>query len=637
MAIGSSSPQAIDRLCKKASALLSSNPSEAQRLALDAHQRLIGYKVESPAERRRMAGVLLLLARCAWDARQPDTAAVHAREALDVLDECNARRERAEASHILGLVAWRAQGNRDQAITLFQQSLELLSDGTQPHLRCRVLCDVGSLYGQGGEFEQALPYLEKCVTLATTAKCYEYLGRALKNIGNIHNITSNPVLALEYFQKSFAIVEQFAPDNAASKGALLLSMGALLMDTGNYDRALEYWMQSLQLLEEAGLHKDTASVLANIGVLYKRNGVYEEALEYLYRSLAVIEQNNLHESHPGALQNISSVLLKLHQYEESLEYAKRSYTVAVGLGNRHKAQYALHAMSGALFALGQVEEGLERLWEGYSISQELQYDKGIISIGAEIGAALGNAGRPQEGLENALAALALAEQLQQKPLLLGTHTALATLYEMVGNHELALYHHKAMHELNTAIFNEDAARRMQVLRILHQVDEAKREAEIYKLRTTHLQQQMEDQKRMIMAKTMYVEQHTDVLVQIKKSLTSVAETTDGDTKKKLQDILSTVREALPGTESWSSFEEQFQYTFVEGLQKQYPQLSKVELRVCSLIRLNLSSKEMCRILNIAPRSVDMHRYRIRKKLELSSEANLAAILAEIPHSIPPQP
>ena len=48
-----------------------------------------------------------------------------------------------------------------------------------------------------------------------------------------------------------------------------------------------------------------------------------------------------------------------------------------------------------------------------------------------------------------------------------------------------------------------------------------------------------------------------------------------------------------------------------------------------MLRLNLSSKEIASIQNISPKSVDMSRYRLRKKLNLAADTELSDYLAEI--------
>ncbi|OSY89519.1 hypothetical protein WH52_02475 [Tenacibaculum holothuriorum] len=69
--------------------------------------------------------------------------------------------------------------------------------------------------------------------------------------------------------------------------------------------------------------------------------------------------------------------------------------------------------------------------------------------------------------------------------------------------------------------------------------------------------------------------------------------------------------------------------FYNNLLDKYPNLSKNELRLCSLLKLELSSKEIAQIQNIELQSVYINRSRLRKKMKLNSDENLNNILKKI--------
>ncbi|MCX6304039.1 MAG: tetratricopeptide repeat protein [Bacteroidetes bacterium] len=69
--------------------------------------------------------------------------------------------------------------------------------------------------------------------------------------------------------------------------------------------------------------------------------------------------------------------------------------------------------------------------------------------------------------------------------------------------------------------------------------------------------------------------------------------------------------------------------FFEKLLDACPQLSKTELHICALLRLNLSSKDIARVVNLTAASVDVTRSHIRKKLGLDQNQNLSGYLLEI--------
>lgn len=99
--------------------------------------------------------------------------------------------------------------------------------------------------------------------------------------------------------------------------------------------------------------------------------------------------------------------------------------------------------------------------------------------------------------------------------------------------------------------------------------------------------------------------------------------------KKLHQLME---EAIRSQEDWSLFESYFQHAhqhFLERLQERYPDLTPGDLRICCLLRMNLSTKELASLLNISVRSVELRRYRLRKRLGLDGDMNLVDFLMKL--------
>ena len=67
--------------------------------------------------------------------------------------------------------------------------------------------------------------------------------------------------------------------------------------------------------------------------------------------------------------------------------------------------------------------------------------------------------------------------------------------------------------------------------------------------------------------------------------------------------------------------------FFKRLVEKYIDLNTNDLRFCAYLRLNLDAKEIARILNLSVNAIEKRRYRLRKKLELSSSDNLFEFLS----------
>ena len=65
------------------------------------------------------------------------------------------------------------------------------------------------------------------------------------------------------------------------------------------------------------------------------------------------------------------------------------------------------------------------------------------------------------------------------------------------------------------------------------------------------------------------------------------------------------------------------------LKTSFPNLTDLEKRLAVLIRLNLSNKEIASLLNISAKSVEIARYRLKKKLMLDKNSNLKNFINNI--------
>jgi DNA-binding CsgD family transcriptional regulator len=65
------------------------------------------------------------------------------------------------------------------------------------------------------------------------------------------------------------------------------------------------------------------------------------------------------------------------------------------------------------------------------------------------------------------------------------------------------------------------------------------------------------------------------------------------------------------------------------MKAKFPGLSSTDLKLCAYLRLNLTSKEIAQLLNISLKGVEISRYRVRKKLQLSTEVNLYDFLIDV--------
>lgn len=152
------------------------------------------------------------------------------------------------------------------------------------------------------------------------------------------------------------------------------------------------------------------------------------------------------------------------------------------------------------------------------------------------------------------------------------------------------------------------------------------EAEMIKLSNDKLQFEI-SQKNMQLAKnTMAMVAKNELLIDIKSELDLMKEELGYRLPNKYYDNLAKlIEKGINSENDWEMFEhlfDQAHQNFFKRLKNTYPDLTSSDLRLCAYLRLNLSSKEIAPLLNISVRGVEEKRYRLRKRLGLSSDQGL---------------
>ncbi|MBE8726200.1 triple tyrosine motif-containing protein [Flavobacterium hungaricum] len=122
----------------------------------------------------------------------------------------------------------------------------------------------------------------------------------------------------------------------------------------------------------------------------------------------------------------------------------------------------------------------------------------------------------------------------------------------------------------------------------------------------------------------------EILLSIKELITQIDKKNDANVNfSLLTKINKLIDHELQGDKHWNEFEEIFNQlhdNFMQRLKSSYPELTPRDMRLCAYLRMNFNTKEIAPLLGISVRGVEDTRYRIRKKLQLPSDANITEFI-----------
>ncbi len=149
--------------------------------------------------------------------------------------------------------------------------------------------------------------------------------------------------------------------------------------------------------------------------------------------------------------------------------------------------------------------------------------------------------------------------------------------------------------------------------------------EIMKLKNEKLLTDIENKNKELASSTMSMIKKNEFLNDIKKELQK-------EEGRNISNVVRIIDKNLNNTNDWKMFQEAFNNAdkdFLKKMKSKHANLTPNDLRLCAYLRLNLSSKEIAPLLNISPRSVEVKRYRLRKKMNLGHGSGLTSYILEI--------
>ncbi|HYC84627.1 MAG TPA: triple tyrosine motif-containing protein, partial [Chryseosolibacter sp.] len=133
--------------------------------------------------------------------------------------------------------------------------------------------------------------------------------------------------------------------------------------------------------------------------------------------------------------------------------------------------------------------------------------------------------------------------------------------------------------------------------------------------------------------TMLLVRKREFLSEIFEQLNSLREAIKNDqARQTLRDIQKKITGNLQSEEHLRVFEANFErvhHHFFAQLRSNFPDLSPKELQLCAFVKMNLTNKEIASILNLSVRGIETARYRLRKRLGISQEEDMAEFLEKL--------
>ncbi len=260
----------------------------------------------------------------------------------------------------------------------------------------------------------------------------------------------------------------------------------IYISLGDNPAAVDYYQRALTIFQEVNDEYATGMVYNNMGAMYFRLDDLDKALELFNKTLEISERVNHRHLYATSLNNVANVYHSQEKNEESIEIDLKALEIQRQIGDRYGEALSLGNLGATYNSLGINDKAIDCLTESISMRQTIGDKTGESEASLELGKLYMKLKKPQRAKTFIENAIEIAESLKLYSHLSTCHSVYSELLESTGEFDKALKQYKLFYEYWKQVFSDESDKKMKNLQVLYEVDKQKKETEIYRLKNIEL-------------------------------------------------------------------------------------------------------------------------------------------------------
>jgi tetratricopeptide (TPR) repeat protein/DNA-binding CsgD family transcriptional regulator len=540
------------------------------------------------------------------------------------------------------------RGNNDSVIYYQKKSISYLDE--YPELKAKSLANLSVGYRNKGDFEMAITNINMALEINRRIKNNIGIAIDYGELASVYNTMANYEKSISYLLKGIELLKK--EKNQEKLPALEQKLANTYLAQRNFKFSIDLYNECLKDFKRLGQMKNYYLTLVNLAEAKIHIDDYSGAKNALAEAVKGLEEF-------GDKSMIGICYAKLGNAEENLKnHAKALAAYKKGI------DILLAAKSNR--AVRIVAEYLDLLNKDKNYTQSLEMvnrvDRlGLFEISPDEDRMLykKSVGDAYSGSNNSEAAIqAYQETIKMKDSIAETEREMA-IREVQAKFQTELQREKNVTlEASNKVLEKDlrtertltllyvigalsviivvllALRSFRLKNRLQQVELKTMEAEKNMIQQQHQHEQelinaqreiIDEKQRELTTTALRMANFQDGVTQIIDKCTTGEITKIPDMKKELQLLAKQ-------EDYWKQFETRFNHVhpeFGNSLQMRFSKLTKNDIEFCSLLKLNLSNKEIASLLQISHESAITKKYRIKKKMEINDDEEFERMLMEM--------
>ena len=296
--------------------------------------------------------------------------------------------------------------------------------------------------------------------------------QAVKTMGIIRYTQANYVEAIDYWEKSLSLFNDLGDQTGVSN--ILSNIGVIYYNQGEKAKALDYYFRSLKVAEDNKIKIREAIALNNIGTVYFENSeTQEKAVEYFLKALPIMEELGDMDSYGTTSTNLGEIYASKKDEKTALLYfnkALNAFTDSISLS------YTLNKMGNLYSQKKDLSTAIQYHLQAYNITRKLDAKLEM----AESLLGLANTYREQGHFKTAISTYLQAEAYGRETgafsLLEKIYNGLAISYESGKDYSNALKYQGLYASVKDTLYDSDADKKLS--RLIFNFEIEKKESQI---------------------------------------------------------------------------------------------------------------------------------------------------------------
>ena len=542
-------------------------------------------------------------------------------QALSVFEKINSEPQIASALTNIGNIYFR-QSEYTKALRFFNQALDIRIEHNDSLAISSSNAQLGLVHTELGNYGKGLEFLFSSLDTYQHYNDKYGIAQSHNNLASNYYEQENLTDALSHYKESLVLFEEL--NNMQGIGEVTNNIGEVYLKQEETELAMSHFETAIELFEEIGHKKGIVTIFKNMAwVNYYDGELYKARRNCLHALRENISMSD-REGETEVLLLMGKIELEDQKPTVAIEYLTEALLIAQKIDSKKLIKDGSESLYLAYTELEDYKNANRYLQFYTSIKDSLLSREKVRTI-ARLNANYALAKRKSD-LDHKNQEIDLLEHAQslqnQRSVALGVLAIVLIILGIILWLRTS-YTNKKEQEL---VIKDKQLAVSQTALIEAELKNTQLAGEDLKTRLNFKNNEIQNFALHIIEKNEFISDISKQIEQLKQDIK------DPVAKEKVRDLSSKVKYSLSIDRERQEFQKhikQINSEFFLRLEQQFPSITESEKKLSALLRLNLSSKEIASILNISAKSVDMNRYRLRKKFEIGKEYSLSVFISKI--------